>query len=217
MPRADRLYQIMQILRDARVHTAEELADRLGVSMRTLYRDMERLVDAGFEVEAIRGTGYRAGKLTHLPPVSLTEKELEALNLGLAIAAELADPTLKSAIASLNGKLDKALPQALADAAQARTLMATPFSDTARGFAFLAPLRAALAARQKLRITYTDTTGAVTTRTVHPLEVSYWGRIWSLHAWCETTQAQQTFRLDLMQSATPLAELFDPPATSARS
>jgi predicted DNA-binding transcriptional regulator YafY len=208
MSRSDRLFDILQILRDGELHTAQQLADRTGVSLRTLYRDMDRLAGSGVPVAGARGVGYRLPPLTTLPPLTLTAAELEALNLGLAIAAELADPALKSAAGSLADKIDAVLPQTAVNEADAWKFDASPFADAARGFAMMPTLRAAIKARQKLRITYTSKEGAVTSRMIRPLLLEYWSRVWTLTAWCEVRADHRVFRLDLITSAEALPELF---------
>lgn len=208
MSRADRLYDIVQILRDGGTHTAQQLATRTGVSLRTLYRDMDRLAASGVPVEGTRGAGYRIADVVSLPPLSLTPTEVEALNLGLAIAAQLADPELQAAATRLADKIDGALPQSVQRETDAWKFAASPFADAARGFGHLAPLRAAIRARQKLRLTYTAPDGTVTSRTVRPLQVDHIGRVWTLTAWCELRAAFRVFRLDLIESAEALPELF---------
>ena len=208
MPRSDRLFDLLSLLRDGQTHTADALATRLGVSTRTLYRDMETLAASGVPVQGTRGTGYRLAQVTTLPPLSLTEAELEALNLGLAIAAEVVDPALKAATQSLTDKLDAVLPETAVAERDAWKFAASPFADGARGFAHMSTLRAAITARQKLRITYTDRTGAVTARTIRPLHMEYFARIWTLTAWCETDAAHRDFRLDHIAQAQALPELF---------
>ncbi len=208
MRRTDRLFDILQILRDGELHTAATLAQRLAVSVRTIYRDMDTLAASGIPVEGARGVGYRISDAITLPPLTLTMAELEALNLGLAIAAEVADPDLKSAADSLADKLDAVLPETAVAESDAWKFAVYPFADAARGFAQMPTLRAAIKARQKLRITYTSNTGAVTSRTIRPLHMEYWGRVWTLTAWCERRNAHRVFRLDLINSAEALPELF---------
>jgi predicted DNA-binding transcriptional regulator YafY len=159
--------------------------------------------------------GYRLPPLTTLPPLTLTAAELEALNLGLAIAAELADPTLKSAASSLADKIDAVLPQTAIAEKDAWKFAASPFADVARGFALMPTLRAAIKARQKLRITYTARNGTVTSRIVRPLLLEYWSRVWTLTGWCEARADHDVFRLDLINTAEALPELFtDEPGKS---
>lgn len=208
MPRSDRLFDILQVLRNGRLHTAQALADSTGVSLRTLYRDMETLAASGVPVVGTRGTGYHLPPAITLPPLTLTPDELEALNLGLAIAAEVADPDMKAATLRLTAKLDAVLPETAVAEADAWKFAKNPFSDAARGFAQMPTLRAAIKARQKLRITYTSKGGTVTSRTIRPLHMEYLGRVWTLIAWCEWRKAHRAFRLDLINTAEALPELF---------
>lgn len=208
MRKSDRLFEILQVLRDGELHTAQDLADQMTVSVRTLYRDMDALAASGIPLRGTRGTGYRLAQAITLPPLTLTPSELEALNLGIAITAELADPELKAAANSLAEKLDAVQPETTAAEADAWKFAASPFADAARGFAQMPTLRAAIKARQKLRITYTSKDGAVASRTIRPLHMEYWSRIWTLTAWCELRQAHRVFRLDLISSAEALPELF---------
>lgn len=209
MARSDRLFDLLTILRDGNLHTAQALAQRMGVSVRTLYRDMDSLAASGVPVAGTRGTGYRLTHTIALPPLSLTEAELEALELGLAIAAEVADPQMRAAANTLADKLDAVLPQTAVAQADAWKFAASAFADAARGLSHIPTLRAAIKARQKLRITYTGRDGTVTSRVIRPLHLEYWSRIWTLTAWCELRAAHRVFRLDLVNSAEALPELFN--------
>ena len=208
MPRSDRLFDILQTLRNGQLHTAQSLAEQTGVSLRTLYRDMDTLAASGVPVIGTRGTGYHLPLTVTLPPLTLTPAEMEALNLGLAIAGEVADPDLKAAALSLADKIDAVLPETAVAEADAWKFAKNPFADSARGFAQMPTLRAAIKARQKLRITYTSKDGAVTSRTIRPLELAYWSRVWTLTAWCESRGAHCVFRMDLINTAEALPELF---------
>lgn len=208
MRRTDRLFDIIQILRDGKLHRAQDLAARLEVSVRTIYRDMDTLVASGVPVEGARGVGYMITEAITLPPLTLTVAELEALNLGMAIVGEAADPDLKAAALSLADKVDAVLPTQTISEADAWKFAVYPFADAARGFAHMPTLRAAIRARQKLRLTYTSKDGHVTTRVIRPLHMEYWGRVWTLTAWCELRHDHRVFRVDLIQTAEALAELF---------
>lgn len=208
MRRTDRLFDIIQILRDGKLHRAQDIATRLEVSTRTIYRDMDTLVASGVPVQGERGVGYMITEAISLPPLNLTVAELEALNLGMAIVAEAADPDLKAAALSLADKVDAVLPtKTIADADQWKFAV-YPFADAARGFAHMPTLRAAIRAKQKLRLTYTSKDARVTTRTIRPLHMEYWGRIWTLTSWCEMRDDFRVFRVDLIQTAEALPELF---------
>ena len=208
MRRTDRLFEIIQILRDGRLHRAQDIAERLEVSVRTIYRDMDTLVASGVPVEGERGIGYMVREAITLPPLTLTAEELEALNLGMAIVAEAADPALKSAAESLAGKVDAVLPTETIAEADAWKFAVYPFADAARGFAHMPKLRAAIKSRQKLSLSYRRIDETLTERVVRPLHMEYWGRVWTLTAWCESREDFRVFRVDLIEDITPLPELF---------
>ncbi|WP_425046188.1 helix-turn-helix transcriptional regulator [Primorskyibacter sp. S87] len=208
MRRTDRLFDIIQILRDGKLHRAQDIADRLEVSVRTIYRDMDTLTASGVPVEGERGVGYMVRDQITLPPLNLTPQELEALNLGMAIVAEAADPDLKSAALSLADKIDAVLPTETIAAADAWKFAVYPFADAARGFTHMPPVRAAIKSRQKLRISYRRIDGTLTERTIRPLHMEYWGRVWTLTAWCELRSGFRVFRIDLIEDLTALPELF---------
>ncbi|WP_170607710.1 helix-turn-helix transcriptional regulator [Ruegeria arenilitoris] len=208
MRRTDRLFDIIQIMRNGKLHRAQDIADRLEVSVRTIYRDMDTLVASGVPIEGERGLGYMVREQITLPPLNLTPAELEALNLGMAIVAEAADPDLKSAAESLAEKVDAVLPTQVVAEADAWKFAVYPFADAARGLAHMAPIRSAIKTRQKLRISYRRIDGALTDRTIRPLHMEYWGRVWTLTAWCELRTNFRVFRIDLIETITPLQEVF---------
>lgn len=208
MRRTDRLFDIIQILRDGKLHRAQDIADRLEVSVRTIYRDMDTLVASGVPVEGERGVGYMVREQITLPPLNLTTAELEALNLGMAIVAEAADPDLKAAAESLAEKIDAVLPTQVVAEADRWKFAVYPFADAARGLAHMAPLRAAIKTRQKLQLSYRRIDGTLTERTIRPLHMEYWGRVWTLTAWCELRNGFRVFRIDLIEIVSPLPELF---------
>jgi predicted DNA-binding transcriptional regulator YafY len=208
MRRSDRLFAIMRTLRDGKLHRAQDIAERLEVSVRTIYRDMDTLLASGVPVAGARGVGYRITDAITLPPLTLTAAELEALNLGMAIVAEAADPDLKAAATSLADKIDALLPTQAVAESDAWKFAASPLADAARGFAQMPTLRAAIRARQKLRIVHLSSDGHRTPRVIRPLHMEYWGRVWTLTAWCELRAAHRVFRVDLIETAEALPELF---------
>ncbi|MBB96253.1 MAG: transcriptional regulator [Rhodobacteraceae bacterium] len=207
MRRSDRLLDLMTLLREGGVHRAEDLAAAFQVSVRTIYRDMETLISSGVPVEGTRGAGYRALDALTLPPMVLTPEEVEALQLGLAIVAEAPDPGLRTAALSLSDKIDNALPgEAPPD--QSEALAVYPFSDAARGFSHMSTIRAAIRGKQKLRLSYRRPDDVWSFRTIRPLQIEHFGRVWSLTAWCELRCDFRVFRVDLIESADILPELF---------
>jgi predicted DNA-binding transcriptional regulator YafY len=206
--RTDRLFELIQILRDGRLHRAADMAERLEVSVRTIYRDMDTLVASGIPVEGERGVGYMMTAPVTLPPLNLTMAELEALHLGMAVVAEAADDDLRKAARSLSAKIDAVLPEDRAAPPQGWGFAVYPFADAAAGFAHMPPIRAAIRSRQKLRLTYRALDDTPTRRTVRPLQLEYWGRVWTLTAWCELREAFRVFRVDRIAAIDILPELF---------
>ncbi len=208
MRRSDRLFDIIQILRDGKLHRAQDMAAQLEVSTRTIYRDMDTLAASGVPVEGERGVGYMITEAISLPPLTLTVAELEALNLGLAIVGQAADDALKIAADTLADKIDAVLPARTIAEAEAWKFAVYPFADPTRNLTHMPLLRSAIKARQKVRLTYTSRDGNVTSRTIRPLHMEYWGRVWTLTAWCELRAAFRVFRLDLIESTEALPDLF---------
>ena len=117
-------------------------------------------------------------------------------------------PDLHAAARSLAGKIDAALPGETIAEADAWKFAVHPFADAARGLSHMATLRSAIQGRQKLELGYRQGDGAVQCSTVRPLRVDYFGRIWTLIAWCELSGDFRMFRVDLVETARPLPELF---------
>ncbi|WP_417721898.1 helix-turn-helix transcriptional regulator [Salipiger sp.] len=205
MKRSDRLYALMQRLKDGGLHTAEALAQDLGVSVRTVYRDMETLAASGVPVEGERGRGYSARATITLPPLNLTETELEVLHLGLAAVGAGGSGELSEAARALSAKIDAVLPED-AGAAPGKFGFATyPFQEAAEGFRHMPAFRAAIRARQKLRV---SVQGREVPQDVRPLHLDYWGRIWTCVVWNESTGGFETFRIDRITGLRPLPGLF---------
>lgn len=201
MRRRDRLARLMAALDGPRPRRAEDLARDLGVTPRTIYRDMDALRAAGVAVTGTRGQGYRAAHPLTLPPVSLSETELEALFLGLAAVAQLEDPELTEAASSLSDRLDALLPQERARPADlAAAARAAPGRATLR---HLAAFRAALRARQELDVTID---GAA--HVLRPLKLEHWGRLWRIVAWSETEARFVAAPLDAVSELRPRPALF---------
>ncbi|MHA6323465.1 helix-turn-helix transcriptional regulator [Roseivivax sp. CAU 1753] len=205
MHRADRLYALMTRLKDGRLHRAEDLARALGVSLRTIYRDMDTLAASGVPIEGERGRGFTARAMTTLPPLNLTEDELEALHLGLAAVGTAGMDRVSEAAETLSQKIEAVLPEDTGMAAKRFGFATYPFAEAAEGFRHMPGFRAAIRARQKLRIRLRD---AAEARVVRPLHLDYWGRIWTAIVWDETAGDFLSFRIDRVQELMPLPGLF---------
>lgn len=203
--RKDRLIALMDVLRDGNLHTAEALARRFGVSVRSVYRDMETLKSSGVPVTGERGSGYRADPAVTLPALNLTETELEALHLALAVVGEAGMEGLSDAAASLSEKIEAVLPEDGATAPNRFGFAAYPFEQAAQGFRHMPAMRAAIKARQKLRLRLRGEAGA---HVIRPLRIDYWGRIWTCIVWDETAGDFRDFRIDQVDEMTVLPGLF---------
>ena len=200
MRRTDRLFELIQLLRDGRLHRGKDLAEKLGISVRTLYRDMETIIASGIPVEGERGLGYMMTAPITLPPLNLTLTELEALHLGLSVVSKAADEELQKAAETLSAKVDAVLPEDRSAPASGWGFAVYPFAEAARGFVHMAPLRAAIRSRRKIDITYAAPGKPETTRRVRPLQMEYWGRVWTLTGWCELRNDFRVFRVDRVQT-----------------
>jgi predicted DNA-binding transcriptional regulator YafY len=209
MRRTDRLFDLIQILRDGRLHRAQDLADELEVSVRTIYRDMDTLMCSGTPVQGERGMGYQMTAPITLPPLNLTMEELEALHLGVAVLTEAADPDIQKAARTLARKIDAVLPENAAAPNSGWGFAVYPFADAAAGFKHMPVLRAAIRARQKLRVSYHSLGGELTNRIVRPLQLEYWGRVWTCSVWCELRNDFRMFRVDRIESLIEIGTRFE--------
>ena len=189
--------------------TAQQLAEALAVSERTIYRDVRDLVLSGVPVQGEAGVGYALPKGFDLPPLMFTEQEIEALVLGARIVQAWSDPELSGAAADVLAKIEDVLPPRLRERIPDATLFAPGFHVRGQMTAGLAPLRAAIRERKKARFGYEDRGQAVSERTVQPLGLFYWGSTWSLGAWCELRRDFRNFRLDRMRELRVLDEPFE--------
>ena len=206
MRRADRLFDLIQLLRDGRLHRSDEIALALGVSSRTIWRDMATLMASGMPVEGERGIGYILRAPITLPPMILTSAELAAFHQGIRLVAEGDDPTLARAARSLAAKIGSVTP-APPDAA-ADDLFTFTERDTARAAPHMPMLRAAIRDHERLTITFANEGGLDSHRDIRPLHLEFWGRVWTLAAWCEARRAFRSFRVDRILSVTPTGETF---------
>lgn len=208
MRRADRLFQLVQIIRGRRLTTAAFLAQRLEVSERTVYRDVADLQHQGVPIEGEAGVGYRLGAGFELPPLMFSQEEASALVAAARLAQSWVDPALARNIETGLGKILSVLPAAARVSAEALALYAPALGldDTIR--ARLQVLREAVEAHQKLRLSYRDVSGDASERTVRPLGCFYWGKVWTLSTWCELRSDFRGFRLDRMDAVDVLPERF---------
>ncbi len=208
MRRADRLFQVVQLIRGRRLTTAAWLAERLEVSERTVYRDIAQLQHQGVPIEGESGVGYRLGRGFELPPLMFTRLEAQALVAAVRVASEWLDSAYAAASHEALGRVLSVLSPADRAAAESISVIAPPVGLPEEAAAALQTLREAAQNRRKVRFQYRDAAELRTQRTVRPLGVFYWGAVWTLAAWCEARQAFRNFRVDRVEACTELPETF---------
>jgi predicted DNA-binding transcriptional regulator YafY len=217
MRRADRLFQIVQLLRRRRtVTTAKQIAQKLEISERTVYRDIRDLILAGTPIDGEAGVGYRIRPGYDLPPLMFDREEIQALVLGARIVRQFGDPSLARASEAILSKVATVLPKELEPLLADTRLFVPNIVGGSRAADGLAIAREGLTAQRRIRFRYTSERGDATERTVRPLGVFFWGRTWSLAAWCEMRVAFRNFRLDRVSDAALLDRFEDEPGRTLR-
>jgi predicted DNA-binding transcriptional regulator YafY len=212
MRRTDRLFDLIQILRDGKLHRASDMAAALEVSTRTIWRDMATLIGSGLPVEGERGVGYILASPITLPPVALTRDELEALKLGVQLVASAADPALARAATSLRAKIAAVTPEAARDSGSDTFVFAS--AEAAKAAPHLSTIRRAIREHERLGLRYVALSGEVSDRVVRPLQLEFWGRAWTLTTWCEERADFRVFRVDLIEALEPSGPFRPEPGTT---
>jgi predicted DNA-binding transcriptional regulator YafY len=210
MRRADRLFRITQELRSDRWLTAQKLAELLEVSERTIYRDIQDLSLSGIPIIAEAGMGYRLMEGFRLPPLMFDEEELEALLLGVRMVGVWTDPLLANAAERAVARIEAVLPERLLPELSRNTILVPPFGTDAVVSDALHLLRQAVRNSSKVKFNYQRADSEKSVRTVWPLGLAYWGRTWTLIAWCELRNEFRSFRLDRMNNLIESGEAFTP-------
>ena len=202
MRRADRLFQILQILRRARrPTTARALAAELEVSPRTVYRDIADLMASRTPILGEAGIGYVLGRDFDMPPLMLTPDELEAAALGAQWVAEKGDAGLATAARDLLAKIAAVTPERLRPFVLEPSVGVAPSRTPAADGLDLVQARAAIRRGLKLRIRYRDEAARESERTVWPVMIGYVETARMLAAWCEWREDFRHFRVDRILAA----------------
>ncbi|MGC4079296.1 MAG: YafY family protein [Rubrivivax sp.] len=210
MRRADRLFELVQHVRGRRLTTARQLADRLEVSLRTVYRDVADLQARGVPIEGEAGVGYRLRPGYTLPPLMFTAAEAQAIVAAVRVAQPFLDAAMAADAEAALGRVLAVLPPGARAAADGLALFApAPGLDDATRER-LARLRAAVVERRVMRLDYADESGRASARRVRPLGCFFWGSVWTLAAWCELRGGFRSFRLDRIVALEATAERFAP-------
>ena len=197
MSRAERLLELIQVLRRHRQPVSgRSLAAELGVSLRTLYRDIAALQAQGASIEGEAGLGYLLRPGFMLPPLMFSEDEIEALVLGSRWVAERGDARLGEAGRNALAKVAAVLPPDLREALDASALLIGPGAAIAAGDAELPTIRQAIRRERKLAITYRAPEAGETSRTIWPFALGFFDRVRVVVAWCELRAGFRHFRTD---------------------
>ena len=198
MSRALRLSQLLQLLRRHRRPVAgQALADALGISLRTLYRDIETLRAQGADLRGEAGVGYQLVPGDVLPPMTLPPAEIDALVLGLRWVAARTEPVLADAARDALARIAHVLPAARREALRDSGLRVGPSKAAAKvPPARLQAVREAVGAQMRLQFAYEDAQGRRTERVVWPFALGYFDEVQMLAAWCESREDFRHFRLD---------------------
>jgi len=197
LSRAERLLDLIQLLRGhRRPVSGATLAAELGISLRTLYRDIAALTAQGATIDGEPGIGYMLRPGFLLPPLMFAEEEIEALVLGSRWVADRADAPLAKAARNALAKIGAVLPDDLKGRLDAPGLLVAPLAKAAAGDAALPAIREAIRREWKLRIAYLDGNGRRTQRAVWPFALGFFERVRVIAAWCELRQGYRHFRTD---------------------
>ncbi|MFL0809842.1 MAG: YafY family transcriptional regulator [Agarilytica sp.] len=211
MKKPERLLQLITLLRGRRTSiTAQQLAEKLDVSERTVYRDIQSLIATGVEVDGEAGIGYRLCPGDALPPLMFNESEIEALMLGIRLVKSWTDDQLCDSADKALQKIRATLPDKLLhDLNHRNTKFIVPDYMKKEKAKYADVIRKAIAAQRTLKLDYETEDKIASTRTVQPLGMIFWGAAWTLAAWCELRDDYRLFRLDRIKQCELSDTTFD--------
>ncbi|OUL56496.1 helix-turn-helix transcriptional regulator [Pseudoalteromonas ulvae] len=208
MHKSERLFQLVNILKSRRLAIrASDLAARLNVSERTIYRDIQHLQHSGVPIEGEAGIGYVIDDYD-LPPMMFTLEELQALLLGSKMVSAWTDPVLAEKAHSAITKIEAVLPDNLKQQTADQPYLVSGWSHSSAHQSFTYTLRQGIEQKRSVNLHYSDANNQLTTRTVEPLGLVYWGGKWTLVAYCQLRNNYREFRLDRIQDAHLSADAF---------
>lgn len=202
MRRAERLFQIVQILRRARGPvTADTIAAELETSKRSVYRDIAALIGQRVPVRGEAGIGYVLDRGFDLPPLMLTSDEVEAVVLGAQWVVQRGDAALARAARDLIAKIEAIVPETLRPHIEDPALRAPPVWNSPIDSIDMTAVRAAIHGGRKIALDYRDLEGRASTRTIWPIAIGYRDAGRTIVGWCELRQDFRHFRADRVESA----------------
>jgi predicted DNA-binding transcriptional regulator YafY len=207
--RADRLFDIIQVLRLARTPvTAAAIAAELEVAPRTVYRDIATLQARRVPIEGAAGLGYVLRRGFELPPLMFTDEETEAIAIGLKLLHRTGDPALMVAARSVVAKLMAVVPHGMRTQLAEAPFHVSHAGAPPTGDVNLSEIRAAIRDARKLHIAYVDGHGSATSRTVRPVAMEFYDNATLICGWCELRNGYRHFRTDRINDVQVLTEGF---------
>lgn len=211
MHRAERLFQLLNLLRNRRtVMTARQMSDHLQVSERTIYRDIQVLSLSGVPVEGEAGVGYRLQRHFQLPPLMFDRHEVEALLLGARMVSGWGDEQMARSANNAIQKILAVLPEDLRHSDENLPLLVPTFDDYQKIYtAHSQTIREAIRLKRQVTIDYVRADEQFSSRQVEPLGLIFWGKVWTLVAWCQLRNDYRVFRLDRIHQLATTPEIFE--------
>lgn len=201
MSRSQRLFDLLQLLRCHKFPvSAESLADKLDVSVRTIYRDIATLQSQGADIEGEAGLGYILKPSFDLPPMMFTVEELEALRLGAEWVAKQANGEFSEAVSNALAKISAVLPSEHQDKYNEDIVRVASIINIPQVMVELSEIKQAIKKEYKAEITYIDAKKHTSTRVIWPMLIGLFDQYHVLVAWCETRQGFRNFRLDRVKA-----------------
>ena len=210
MRRADRLFQIVQHLRGGRLVTARRLAERLEVSERTIYRDIADLQSTGVPIDGEAGVGYLLREGFDLPPLMFNRDEIVALVAGARLIRAWGGASMARAAEEALVKIEAVLPEQERPRISKTAIHAPTLTITEADRETLDAAERAIETRDILSIRYRDGEARDSERDIRPLGLWFWGKVWTLVAWCELRGDFRAFRIDRIAEMTLKGERFRP-------
>jgi predicted DNA-binding transcriptional regulator YafY len=209
MRRTERLFELLDRLRARKSPaTADQLAGELGISRRSIYRDINTLRAIGAPIDGEAGVGFRLQPGFLLPPLMLTPDELDALALGASWVRQRADPALATAAETALAKIGAVLPETVVTFGEIPALVTAAPADAPADAASAGLLRDAIRRQRRIAVDYCDAEGRCSSRILWPIAIAYFDDARLLAAWCETRSAFRHLRLDRMTQIKVLEERY---------
>ena len=210
MRRADRLIRIVHFLRGRRqAVTAKRIAEEFEICTRTVYRDIQDLMNSGAPIRGEAGVGYLVDKQYYLPPVIFDAEELEAIGLGISMVRQWTDERFANKADSAFAKIQAVLPTSLQGELEQITTYSVLIHPALPWTVSFSDLRECIRGRRKIRIHYSDELQRDTVRVLRPLALIFCSPVWLLAAWCEERKDFRNFRLDRIQTLDLSEDIFD--------